>query len=135
MKLKESAHPGFIVSFDNVDIYQERRNMTMSSQNSDLHWVSRKMVKNRVSGDDFDSTKPAADIMTVKNLKYLPTLADNERQRMDYIILTSRILTKYFDVLKPFEDVCVMHIPHKYSKELSKKSEKIIFYLFLFTDE
>ena len=100
----------------------------MSSQNSDLHWVNRKMVKNGVSGNNLDSTKPAADIMNVKDLKYLPNLADNERERMDYIILTSRILTEYFDVLKPLEDVCVMHIPHKYSKELSKKSEKIIFY-------
>lgn len=124
-KLKESAHPGFIVSFDNVDIHQERRNMTISNQNSDFHWVNHKMVENRVSGNHLDSTKPAADIMNVENMKYLPSMADNERQRMDYIILTSRILTEYFDVLKPLKEVCVMHIPHKYSKQLSKKTEKV----------
>ena len=33
--------------------------MTMSSQNSDFHWVNHKMVKNRVIGNHLDSTKPA----------------------------------------------------------------------------
>ena len=41
-----SAHSGFIVSFDNVDIHQERRNMTLTDQNSDFHWVNHKMVEN-----------------------------------------------------------------------------------------
>ena len=37
--------------------------MTMSSQNSDFHWVNHKMVKNRVIGNHLDSTKPAANII------------------------------------------------------------------------
>lgn len=124
-KLNKSCHPGFVVSFDNVDIHQKRRNMTLSDQDSDYHWVNHKMVENRVSGNHLESTKPAADIMDVKNITFLPNIADNEKQRMDYIILTSRILTDHFDALKPLKEVCVMHIPHKYSKDLSRKSKKV----------
>ena len=34
---------------------------------------------------------------------------------------------RVFYALKPLKDVRVMHIPQKYSKELSKKSEKVYF--------
>jgi hypothetical protein len=87
------------------------------------------MVENRVSGNRLDNTKPTADIMKVKDMTYLPSFSDNEKQRMDYIILISRMLTEYFDALKPLKEVCVMHIPHKYTKELSRKSKKVQFLL------
>jgi hypothetical protein len=130
-KLKKSCHPGFVVSFDNIDIHQQRRNMTSSEQNSDFHWVNHKMVENRVSGNHLESTKPTADIMYVKNIEFLPSVAENNQQRMDYIILTSRILTEYIDALKTLKDVCVMHISHMYSKDLSKTSKKVYYVPYL----
>ena len=83
------------------------------------------MVGNRVSGNHLDSPKPTADILNVKNIAFLPSISDNNQQRMDYIILVSIILTEYIDSLKPLKAVCVMHIPHKYFKDMSKVSKKV----------
>ncbi|XP_022791377.1 uncharacterized protein LOC111330730 [Stylophora pistillata] len=124
-KHQESSPPGFVVSFDNIDLNLHRRNMTATKQNRDYHWVNHKMIENRVSGNHLDSKKAKSDILVVQNLKFLPTIADNEKQRMDYIVLTSRILTDYFEQLAPLKDVCINHIPHRYSKEMSSKSSKV----------
>ena len=51
-------------------------------------------------------------------------LEDQQRQRPNYITLTSRILVDYFEVLAPLKDVCIQHIPHKYTQEMSQKSKK-----------
>lgn len=32
----------------------------------------------------------------------------------------------YFDCFTPFSNVCIFYIPHKYSKEQSKKSVKVL---------
>ena len=32
---------------------------------------------------------------------------------------------EYFDALKPLKNVCIQHIPHKYSKQMSEKSKKV----------
>lgn len=100
--------------------------MTATKQNRDYHWVNHKMIENRVSGNHLDSKKAKSDILVLQNLKFLPTIADNEKQRMDYIVLTSRILTDCFEQLAPLKDVCINHIPHRYSKEMSSKSSKEI---------
>ena len=44
---------------------------------------------------------------------------------MNYVILVSRILVDYFDSFSVFKDVCVRHVPHKYSQEMSVKSRKV----------
>lgn len=130
--LLKTCHPGFVVAFDNIDIAMKRRNTTVADQNHDYHWVNHKMVVNRVGANDMP-TKPLADILDVENIKFLPNFSDSERQRMDYIILTSRIICNYFDALEPIKDVCIHHIPHKYSKEMSGKSQKVINPLNIFT--
>ena len=86
------------------------------------------MVENRVSGNHLDSLKAKADILDIQNIRFLPSLVDYEKQHMDYVILTSRILTNYFDALSPLKDVCIQHIPHEYSKEMSQQSKKVTIY-------
>jgi hypothetical protein len=124
-ELKEAAHPGFVISFDNLDIHLERKNMTMESQNRDFHWINHQMVENRVSGNLLDSSEPKANLLEIDNLKFLPSLNDQFNQRLNYIILCSRILVGYFDVLAPLSDACIQNIPHKYTKELSHKTNKV----------
>ena len=120
-ELKKAAHPGFVISFDNLDIHLDRKNMTMDSQNKDFPWVNHQMVENRVS------SAPKASLLDVCNLKFLPSMEDQKCQRLNYIILCSRILVDYFDVLAPLADACIRHIPHKYSNELSQKTKKVCF--------
>ena len=47
---EKSSHPGFVISFDNLDIQLQRKNMSMESQNRDYHWVNHQMLENRVWG-------------------------------------------------------------------------------------
>lgn len=104
-ELEKSSHPGFVISFDNLDIQLQRKNTSMESQNRDYHWVNHQMVENRVSGAHLKSKGPQANLEEVSNLKFLPTLDHQQRQRSNYIILTSRILVNYFDVLAPLKDI------------------------------
>lgn len=127
-ELKKTFHPGFVISFDNIDIQLQRKNMTMHSQNQDFHWVNHQMVENRVSGVHLDSLQPKANLQDVSNLKFIPSIKDQQQQRTNYIILTSRILVQYFKVLEPLKEACIQHIPHKYMAEMSQKSKKVINY-------
>lgn len=124
---KMACHPGFTIAFDNIDLEINRKNMTMSKQNRDIHWVNHKMFVNRVSGSFLSSEGPKCDLTTVQNSTFLPSVLDQQRQRFNYIILVSRMLVQYFDAYEPLRDVCIQHIPHKYSKEMSQKSTKVIF--------
>ena len=125
-ELRKSFHPGFVISFDNLDFQLKRRNMTKDNQNQDYHWVNRQMVENRVSGNSLDVRKTdPEDIVNIPNTRFLPNLYDQQNQRLDYIILTSRILVSYFEVLKPLQDACIFHIPHRYTREMSQKSKKV----------
>lgn len=125
-EFKKSTHPGFVISFDNLDFQVQWKSMTIQSENRDFHWVNHQMVENRVSGALLDSKQPKANLQELSNLKFLPTIEDQQKQRSNYIILTSRILVQYFDALEPLKEACIYHIPHKYTKEMSRKSNKVI---------
>lgn len=124
---KMACHPGFTIAFDNIDLEINRKNVTMSKQNGDIHWVNHKMFVNGVSGSFLSSEGPRCDLSTVQNSTFLPSVLDQQRQRFNYIILVSPMLVQYFDAYEPLRDVCIQHIPHKYSKEMSQKSTKVIF--------
>ena len=120
-----ACHPGFTIAFDNIDLEINAKNMTMSKQNRDVHWVNHKMFVNRVSGNYLAHEGPRCDLSLVSNCSFLPSVTDLQRQRFNYIVLVSRVLVEYFDALKPLKDVCIQHIPHKYSKQMSEKSTKV----------
>jgi len=84
-------HPGFVISFDNLDFQLKRRNMTKDNQNQDYHWGNHQMVENRFSGNSLDVRKTdPEDIVNIPNTRFLPNLHDQQNQHLDYIILTSR---------------------------------------------
>ena len=114
-------HPGFAIAFDNIDGKRECRHMTKDNQNLDFHWVNHKIIMNRVSGGCLE-TSPR-DITSLSNLKLFPTVDDQKFQRHNYTVLISRVLVEHLDCFSALKDVCVFHIPHKYSNEMAKKSD------------
>ena len=126
-ELKKTFYPGFVISFDNIDIQLQRKNMTMHSQNQDFHWVNHLMVENRVSGVHLDSPQPKANAQDVSNLKFIPSIGDQQQQRKNYIIRTLRILVQYFKVLEPLKEACMQYIPHRYMAEI-KEGYKLLQY-------
>ena len=88
-ELRKTLHPGFVISFDNLDFQLNRRNMTKDNQNQDYNWVNHQMVENRVSGNSLDVKKTdLEDIVNIPNTRFLPNLYDQQNQCLDYIILT-----------------------------------------------
>ena len=59
------------------------------------------------------------------NCKLLPTAADHEKLRKEFTHLVSRILVENLPCMQFLQSVDVKHIPHQYSKEMAKKSEKV----------
>lgn len=77
-ELQKSCHPGFVITFDNIDFHLSRRNMSMSEQNRDVHWVNHGMVENRVSGNQLLTTREK-DILDIPNIQFLPNVEDQRR--------------------------------------------------------
>ena len=114
---------GFAVAFDNIDGRRERKHMIKDNQNLDFHWVNHKIIMNRVSGNGLDTSK--RDIRGMSNIQFLPTVQDQKHQRHNYIVLVSRIIVEHLECFSFLNDVCIFHIPHKYSKEMANKSETV----------
>ena len=125
-KVLANEHDKIRVSIDvdvNIDGNLNRRHMTMENQNLDFHWVNHKIVINRVSGNKLDMSP--RNVLNISNIKLLPTVQDQKRQRQNYIVLVARMLVEHLECFSAFKDVCVSHIPHKYSKEMAGKSESV----------
>lgn len=120
---KLDMHTGFAIAFDNIDGRRERKHMTKDNQNLDFHWVNHKVIMNRVSGNGLGTSE--RDIGAVSNIKFLPTIQDQKLQRHNYTVLVSRILVENLQCFSFLKNVCIYHIPHKYSKEMAKKSETV----------
>ena len=120
---KLDMETGFAIAFDNIDGRCERKHMTKDNQNLDFHWVNHKIIINRVSGNGLDTS--IRDIRGVSNIQFLPTVQDQKHQRHNYIVLVSRIIVEHLECFSFLKDVCIFHIPHKYSKEMARKSETV----------
>ena len=118
--------PGWKIAFDNMDIYQRVREMTEDNQNKDLHWVNHVKITNRVSGNHLPDDKPTLDsVMQLDNCKVILSIPDHISHRGNYIVLIERILTEEIVCLSFCTDVVAGHIPHRHSKEMMMKSEKV----------
>ena len=73
-EFKKAAHPGFVISFDNLDFQLQQKSMPMQSQNRDFHWVNHQMIENRVSGALLDCKQPKSNLQELSNLQFLPTI-------------------------------------------------------------
>ena len=121
--------PGWKIAFDNLDIFQKVREMTEENQNKDHHWVNHVKVTNRVSDNQLPDEKSILDsVMDLDNYKIIPTVPEHISQRGNYIILIERIITEEIPCLGFCKDVVTTHIPHRYSKEMSAKTEKVCSY-------
>jgi hypothetical protein len=55
----------------------------------------------------------------------LPNAQVQERLMGRMAVLVSRVITRYLEAFSPLKDVVDYHIPHKYSKEMEKKSNSV----------
>lgn len=123
--IPRSADVGRKITIDNFDYYQEVHYMTEEHQNIDKHYLSMMATENRVAGHNLSNDPPLNGIHEMDNGKCVPSQADHRQQRSNYLILVERLLVKNIPYLEFLADVVTQHIPHKYSKEMSQKSDTV----------
>ena len=56
----------------------------------------------------------------------MPTCDDVQSAKSNLVIIVSRVLTQYISALAPLHKSIEAHIKHKYSSEMSKKSDVVV---------
>lgn len=113
------------IVIDNFDFSTKVHDMQEHHQNSDEHWVSVAVTEDRVDEGLSTEQPPANSIEDMDNCHFLPSAKDYTIQRQNYIDLCGRIATEHIACLKPFKDVAIQHIRHKYSSSMCAKTETV----------
>ncbi len=109
--------------FDNIDLTVRPRRSTEKRQSLSLHNVNAFAVKDRINYSTFSSTRERKEDYLYS---ILPNDEDYQSLKERFIIHVSRIIVKYMHFFKEdFQYLIQWHIPHQFSKEMSKKSEVV----------
>ena len=117
-----SINTGYKLVFDNIDKTVKPRHMRIDSQTKSLHYVQAYAVKDRI---DYSCEASERNRDSEVNLyDILPSAHDYQKLKNNFAVHVSRVITSHLDFFKEdFKGLSQQHIQHKYSKEMSKKSE------------
>lgn len=79
----------------------------------------------RVTGNDLDNEQQQRPTSSLRNEEFIPDEALHMELLHDLMPLVSRVIVDNIKAFDPFKHLVVRHIPHKYSDEMSKKSEEV----------
>ena len=125
--LQDNRPCSFNIVLDNVDLKLLASDMTSSNQNKDLHWCNHNAYLDRVNPTHLLDNDPVADLRDVSNSTFLPSLTDQNSLLSDFTVSIGRVLVENLSALEIFKDVVPLHIRHKFSDELQKKTETKFF--------
>lgn len=111
---------------DNVDRQRRVRDLRSDHQGDMLHMFSLLVGRSRTPAPELSFTGQLSQLADVQSEFILPNHADILAVKENLVILVGRILTQYFTALAPFSKVIPQHILHRYSTEMSKKSEVVV---------
>ena len=97
--------------------------MTEQPQNKDKHYVTVMTTENRISGAHLRRNEPVCDIATLENGKCVPNHTDLQKEKKNYVVLVSRILSANIPCLKHLEEAVTKHIPHRYQMETAQATD------------
>ena len=111
---------------DNVDKKVGVRDVRTDHQSEMVHMYSLLVARSRLPPLDLPRTGQVADVMSLPWKSFLPTQEDIESIRNNLAVLVSRLLVQYFKDLSSLSKSVPNHIKHKYSQQMSKKSEVVV---------
>ena len=114
---------------DNIDLMIHARIQSAEYTNRSLHWTQQYAVTNRVVEPHLSEVTQRKPIADIEMSELLPGADVQDLIVTHWAVLTSRVITKYLKAFKPFRDVIIYHIRHKYSKEMTEKSESVRSYV------
>lgn len=115
----------FRIVSDNVDFSVKARIQTKSRGNQSIHWTHQYAIKDRISFHRSEDAKPQKPIAELQLIELLPDAEVIRAVQSSFIVLVSRVVTKFLKHFQFLKDVVIHHIPHKYSDEMAKKSELV----------
>jgi hypothetical protein len=91
-----------------------------------LHWFSIIVARSRTQAPLLARNGHLSVLGEIPPEAFLPTCEDVRIVKDNLVVQVSRILTRYFTQLVPFDKVVQKHIKHVYSAEMSKKSDVFV---------
>lgn len=110
---------------DNIDLNISARIQTKEHCNRSLHWTHQFAVVDRASGPSLETFKKQKSLKDLQYIELLPDPAVQENFICQWAVLVSRVVTKYLPPFKVLRKNVIFHIPHKYSTEMTTKSETV----------
>ncbi len=101
--------------------------MRVDHQSQSLHYFNVYAVQDRVDLSHLSNESRIIDPDEVDFSKFVPLAEDYEAITDNFIVLISGILVKYLPHFSKYAPVVPKAIQHKYSKEMSKKSNVVSF--------
>lgn len=115
----------FRIVGDNIDMNINARIQTKENTNRSLHSTHQFAVLAKVSDPALESTVPQKSLKDLQFIELLPDAAVQNNFVWQWAVLVSRVITKYLPPFKAFRKNVLFHIPHKYSNEMTTKSETV----------
>ena len=111
---------------DNLDKKVGVRDVRTDHKGSMVHMYSLLAARSRLPPLDLSRTGQVADVMSLPWQSFLPSQGDVDSVRNNLVVLVSRLLAQYFKCLSPLSKSVPKHIKHKYSQQMSTKSEVVV---------
>ncbi len=128
LPLQKWIAEGVIFKFwgDNVDKKRGVRDVRSDHHGSMVHMFSMLAGRSRTRAIELSCTGKVASLTSLSVDSFLPTLDDVQCIKSNLIVIVSRILTRYIHGLSPLSKSIPKHILHKYSNEMSRKSDVVV---------
>ena len=107
---------------DNWDLKVLKGHMRKDIQNEDLHLFASNLIENRVNFAHLPNDHPKADIVCFPRHKFSLNVGEWKMYADSAKVLVGRIICEFLPKFKWIKSVLPAHIPHRYSKEMAKKS-------------
>ena len=116
---------GVVLKFwgDNLDKLKRVRDLRSDHLGEMMHMFSMIVGRSRTPAPELPFTGQIAQLNGAPPAHFRPCALDVAAVKENLVILVSRTLTEYIPSLAAFSKVVPRHILHRYSIEMSKKSE------------
>ena len=119
----QQRRPGYKIVIDNIDKNVKPRNMRVDAQTQSLHYVHIYSVKDRIDFGKLSDVPPSGEKCLYD---ILPTTDDYENLKTNFSVLVARVIVEHIPFFSEnFCGTAPRHIPHPYSREMSRKSEVV----------
>ena len=124
----ESKYTSYKIVGDNIDKKVKPRHLRVDRQAQMLNSFHMYGVKARITPPESlrtDNPPSYGEFLCLSLEDILPTPPDKSQMLEDYCVLFARILCSQIPFFEKFSSCVPKHISHKYSSEMSQKSEVV----------